>query len=184
MNQADDHTLARQAQAGNRRAFAVLVERHYGLMFRVAWKWCGMKDQAEDIAQEAAIKLARHIDAFRFESAFTTWLYRLVLNTARGHAKARQRHAHREQPLHEDGVYVSNAPSPEQQLAHKDVVKALARLPEALRETVLLVCWQGLSHREAGAVLECSEGTVSWRIHEARKQLAGVLDGSGEVRHG
>ncbi|MFH1158087.1 MAG: RNA polymerase sigma factor [Pseudomonadota bacterium] len=171
-----DHELIYKAQAGDRPSFSMLVERHYRLMFRVAWQWCGVREDAEDIAQEAAMKLAAHIGAFRFESAFTTWLYRLVINAAKDYYKAKNRKTAREQPIFEDVQYASPEMSPEQKLMHKDVLIAISALPEPLKEAVVLVCWQGLSHKEAGEVLECPEGTVSWRLHEARKKIAGALE--------
>jgi RNA polymerase sigma-70 factor (ECF subfamily) len=145
-------------------------------MFKVAWQWCGTREDAEDIAQEAAIKLANNIAGFMFESAFTTWLYRLVINTAKDYYKAKNRRGAREMPLFEDAVYVSPDLDPEQKLSCKDTLKAISDLPEQLRETVILVCWQGLTHREASEVLDCEEGTVSWRIHEARKKIAETLE--------
>lgn len=183
--QQDDHDLVRQAQAGDRQAFAVLAERHYSLMFKVAWQWCGNRDDAEDIAQESAIKLAQNIRSFQFESAFTTWLYRMVINAAKDYFKAKNRRSSREMPMFEDMTYISAEPTPEQQLADKDVLHAIGELPEMLKETVLLVCWQGLSHKEAGVVMDCPEGTVSWRVSEARKKIAEILDLKQKVRtHG
>jgi RNA polymerase sigma-70 factor (ECF subfamily) len=185
MSHADDHELARKARDGNREAFAALAERHYGLMFKVAYQWCGVREDAEDIAQESAIKLAQNISAFRFESAFSTWLYRLVINAAKDYYKAKNRRNTREAPMFEDVDFASGQPTPEERLEQKDVLKALSGLPEQLKETVILVCWQGLSHKEAGEILECSEGTISWRVHEARKKIAAHLDVQKEVkRHG
>lgn len=183
--QQDDHSLVRNAQAGDRQAFAMLVERHYGLMFKTAWQWCGNREDAEDIAQESAIKLAQHIRSFGFDAAFTTWLYRIVINAAKDYYKAKNRRATREMPLFDDVEYVSAAPDPERQLADKDVLRAVAELPETLRETVVLVCWQGLNHREAGEILNCPEGTISWRISEARKKISQALDLKNKgKRHG
>ena len=177
MTQEDDFDIVRRAQSGDRAAFSMLVERHYGLMFKVAWQWCGVREDAEDIAQECAIKLARQVGAFRFESAFTTWLYRMVINTAKDYFKAKNRRNDREKPMFDDAIYfASEEPSAEQKLQDKDVLKAVNGLSEQLKETVLLVCWQGLSHKEAGVALGCSEGTISWRIHEARKKITESLD--------
>lgn len=185
MSDKTEHELIYDAQAGSRASFALLVEKHYRFMFKVAWQWCGARSDAEDIAQEAAIKLAHNIGAFRFESAFTTWLYRLVINTAKDYYKAQNRKNAREQPLFDDVQYISAELSPEEKLEGKDTLKAIAALPEQLRETVLLVCCQGLSHKQAGEILECQEGTISWRIHEARKKIAVALDmGKKEKRHG
>jgi RNA polymerase sigma-70 factor (ECF subfamily) len=180
MKPEDD--LIRLAQQGDRQAFAALVRTHYALMFKCAWKWCGRRDDAEDIAQEAAIKLAENIRAYRFESAFTTWVYRIVINTAKDYYKAKNRRSARETPLYDDAVYVSAAPSPEQQLEARDTLAAVHALDEPYKETLMLVCWQGLSHREAGEILDCPEGTVSWRISEARKKISAFL--GREKRHG
>ena len=165
MDERTDHELIYAAQAGDRQAFSVLVERHYRMMFKVAWKWCGVTEDAEDIAQDAAIKLGQNIGSFRFESAFTTWLYRLVMNAAKDRARVDNRKNLRETPLYEDAQFAAATPSPEQQLAHKDALRFLEELPEDMKDTVIFVCWQGLTHKEAAQVLDCSEGTVSWRMH-------------------
>ena len=185
MVETTDHELIYKAQAGDRQSFSMLVERHYKLMFKVAWQWCGVREDAEDIAQEAAIKLAANIDTFRFESSFTTWLCRIVINTIKDYYKAKNRKTAREQPIFEDVQYTSLEPSPEQKLIYKDVLIAISALPESLKETVILVFWQGLSHKEAGETLKCPEGTISWRLHEARKKITGTLETRQKgARHG
>lgn len=185
MAERTDHDLIYASQNNDRAAFAMLVERHYRFMFKVAWKWCGNRDDAEDIAQEAAVKLARGIHAFRFESEFTTWLHSLVVNAGKDYFKAKNRTTAREKPLFDDVEFASRDLSPEEQAESKDVLKAIATLPEDMRETVVLVCWQGLSHREAGDILGCAEGTVSWRISEARKKIAATLEEGNKVKaHG
>lgn len=184
MIKRDDDELVSEAQSGNRQAFAGLLERHYGLMFKVAYQWCGVREDAEDIAQDASIKLAQNISGFMFESAFTTWLYRLVINCAKDYYKAKNRRNSRETPMYEDAVYISEDLTPEQKLSHKDTLKAISDLPETLRETVVLVCWQGMTHAEASDVLDCEEGTISWRIHEARKKIAETLEIKKVKRHG
>lgn len=180
MQEIPDHDLILAVQRGERDAFAALLERHYTLIFKTAWKWCGNRENAEDIAQEVSIKLAHAVDQFRFESAFTTWLYRLTLNVAKDYYRARNRRQAREEPMYEDMVYASQEATPEEKAQYKDLLRAIAVLPDALRETVLLVCWQGMSHHEASLVLRCSEGTVSWRVHEARKKIVAYL-GEGSV---
>jgi RNA polymerase sigma-70 factor (ECF subfamily) len=177
-----DDELVRLSMSGDRAAFAALARRHYALMFKVAWQWCGRRDEAEDIAQESAIKLARHIDGFCFDSAFTTWLYRLVINTAKDYFKAQSRKRQHESPLFDDVDYPSAAPTPEQKLQDRQFLQMLTQLPETLRETIILVHWHGLSHAEAAKALDCSEGTVSWRLHEARKKLSDLI--GKEKRHG
>ena len=60
----------------------MLLGRHYGTAYRVAYRWCGTRQDAEDVAQEAFIKVARGIRSFRGNASFTTWLYRIVVNAA------------------------------------------------------------------------------------------------------
>jgi RNA polymerase sigma-70 factor (ECF subfamily) len=154
------------------------LRSHYDMMYRIAYKWCGNKADAEDITQNACIKLARSIGNFRFRSAFATWLYPLVINTAKDWAKARARPTveldaeagHAEAPVAEEKVYVSQ------------VMAYVRTLPDREKEALYLVFSEGLSHREASVAMNCKESTVSWYIHEARKKLQSFQE--LECRHG
>ena len=86
--------LIRRAQGGDRGAFARLVDSHYDSIHRFAWKWCGHQADAQDIAQQACIKLAGSLPQFRFQSAFRSWLYHLVLSCARDWQRSQRRHDH------------------------------------------------------------------------------------------
>jgi RNA polymerase sigma factor (sigma-70 family) len=88
--------LIRQAQGGNSNSFAELVDLHYDTIYRFAWKWCGHRTDAEDIAQQACIKLAQSLKQFRFQAAFTSWLYRLVVSVAQDWQRSQKRHLHDE----------------------------------------------------------------------------------------
>ncbi len=164
---SDETALIKQAQSGDRRAFESLLRGHYDVMYRMAFRWCGNKADAEDITQNACIKLARSIDTFQFQSAFLTWLYRLVINTAKDWAKARPRQTadhiietdRAEAPVAEDRVYAGQ------------VMAYVRTMPEREKSALYLVFGEGLSHREAATVMDCKESTVSWYIHEARKKL-------------
>src|SRR3954468_21991015 len=94
----DDQDLIRRAQAGDAAAFASLVDEHYETIHRFAWKWCGHAANAEDIAQLSCIKLAGSLVQFRFQAAFTSWLYQLVISCARDWQRSQQRHEHDELP--------------------------------------------------------------------------------------
>ena len=164
---SEETALIRQAQNGDRRAFESLVRGNYDMMYRMAFKWCGNKADAEDITQNACIKLARSIDTFQFQSEFPTWLYRLTINTAKDWAKARP-----QQPA--DLVFEvdrSEAPVGEDRVYARQVIAFVRTMPEREKVALFLVFGEELTHREAAIVMDCNEGTVSWYIHEARKKL-------------
>ena len=93
-----DETLVAGAIAGDRAAFAALVERHYDYVYRVAYRLAGNRADAEDIAQEVCVRLGRAIRGFKGAGRFTTWLYALTLNAVRDMARKGARHGRNRQP--------------------------------------------------------------------------------------
>ena len=178
MTKASERALIKSAQGGDRAAFEELLRLHYDAIYRMAFKWCGNRPDAQDIAQAVCIKLARSLASFQFRSAFLTWLYPLVINTAKDWVKARARHPAGDGA---DPEY-AQAPSAEQTVYAGQVLDRIRELPEREREAVYLVFSEGLSHREAAQAMDCRESTVSWYIHEARKKLRSLRE--REVRHG
>lgn len=181
-NPPDDIELIKRAQAGDAAAFSLVVERYYDTMYRFAYRWSGKRSDAEDITQQACIKLARSIVQFRFESAFTSWLYRLVINCAKDWHKTQARHQEQEmhqvqeQLQHEDGVSSEEDETQRDQTAEnsiylQQVLRKLDHMAEGFKETALLVYAEGLTHAEAASILQIKESTVSWRLHDIRKQL-------------
>jgi RNA polymerase sigma-70 factor (ECF subfamily) len=165
----DDQALIRRAQAGDSTAFAALLDLHYDTIHRFAWKWCGHPANAEDIAQLACIKLAGSLAQFRFQAAFTSWLYRLVISCAQDWQRGQQRHDHEELPEDEPDSDFSRT---EDHIYLGQLLEQLDALGEGMKATALLVHAEGLSHAEAGAILGVSESTISWRVHTIRKQLS------------
>ncbi|RVC11890.1 RNA polymerase sigma factor, partial [Mesorhizobium sp. M7A.F.Ca.AU.001.01.1.1] len=82
-SEASDAELIGRAKGGDRRAFSTLLERHYDFVYRAAYRWCGRKADAEDIAQEVCVRLGKAIRDYRGGGAFTTWLYSVTMNAAR-----------------------------------------------------------------------------------------------------
>lgn len=171
----------RAAQAGDRQAFARLLEEQYDFIYRLAYKWCGHKADAEDVAQTACIKLAQNLSQYRFESAFRTWLYRLVINCAKDWQRSQRRHRH--EALAEDepppGRAAQGRAAPgragqggvDTELMLAGVLRFIHGLGEGFHEAVLLVLGEGMTHAEAAEVLQIKESTVSWRIHQVRARL-------------
>jgi RNA polymerase sigma-70 factor (ECF subfamily) len=172
-----DLELVRRARDGDPSGLERLFERHYRTAYRVAYRWCGTRQDAEDAAQETFIKVARGLHAFRETSSFTTWLYRIVVNTA---TDLHRRNAVRAR-LAEDAARHGTTEGPAAAVAPVDsdaerAWEAVGALPEKQRTALLLVFGEGLSHRDAAAVMGCPEVTVSWRIHQARKKMGKTME--------
>jgi len=176
MDEHNDIELVNLARGGDAHALEHLFQRHYLTVYRLAYKWCGVKEDAEDIAQEVFVKLVRKLQTFRQQSSFKTWLYRIAVNTARDFGRknvvkqtreaafAMEQHRHNSTFVHNDT------------LAAERLQAAIDVLPPKQKEAILLVFGEGMSHKEAARVLECMETTVSWRIFQARKKLKKSLE--------
>jgi RNA polymerase sigma factor (sigma-70 family) len=161
--------LIRRAQGGDVDSFSELLDLHYGTMYRIAWKWCGHRTNAEDITQQSCIKLASSLAQYRFQAAFTSWLYQLVISCARDWQRTQQRHEH--DPFADDEPPAQGSGQSEDYIYLVQLLDQLEGLGEGMKETALLVHAEGLSHAEAGQILNVSESTISWRIHVIRKHM-------------
>lgn len=170
-----DDRLVASALTGNRDAFAILIERHYDRIYNLAYGWLGEKAAAEDVAQDVVVKLATAIAKFDGRSKFTTWLHRVVLNHLHDQARAKKRRRIEPGVVFEDLQIASDEVSADRQLEARQAMEAVNTLPEKLRAAIILVHWQGLTHDAAGEVLGCKGGTISWRLNEAKAQLAALL---------
>jgi RNA polymerase sigma factor (sigma-70 family) len=166
-----DRDLVAGARNGDRAAFEALLRRHYDRVHRLAWRLTGSRPDADDLAQEVCCTLVEKISSFKEEAKFATWLVGITVNACRDHRRrgttlARFRHGLSE--------LVRSAALPDGRDMYRQTWLAsdLARLDPLLRDTVLLVIGEDLTHAEAARVLGVAESTVSWRIHEARRHLA------------
>lgn len=167
MTEAEHSELIRRAQNGDSKAFEELIALYYAIMFKMAYQHCPSRDAAEEITQEACIKLARGISLFRFESKFTSWLYRLVINTARDYMQSQSRHPYNPEAMERVAVKAEG----EDAAYTRQILTAIYQLPDGERAALMLVLRDGYSHAEAGDILGVKEGTISWRISEAKKKL-------------
>lgn len=165
----DEETLKR-AVNGDSAAFSKVVDLCYGSIFRFAMKYTGHRQDAEDIAQQACIKLGKSIRSFRFEAAFSSWLYPLVLNCARDWYRQQTRHQSAADQEHvvEQGASTAG----ESQIYLGQVLRQVEFMGEGFKDALVLVAGEGMSHLEAAELLGVKESTISWRLHEIRKKLA------------
>jgi len=159
----------KQAQSGDAAAFERLLGHSYDTIYRYAYQWCAHRSDAEDITQLACLKLAKNLKQFRFEAAFSTWLYRLVINCAKDWQRSQQRHQHLEEMVEPEA---QSSGSAEANVYLQEVLNRVAEFGEGFKETLVLVCGLGLKHAEAAQILDTKESTISWRLHEIRKRLA------------
>ncbi len=170
MSEDTDAALVDRAAAGEREAFAALVERHYGLIYRVAVRVLGDDEAAADLAQDVCVGLAARLPSWRGESRFSTWLYRVVVNAARDRLRREGAQRRNEAAFAEvDAMTRAGAAALDAEALWMRQV--LGALDEDLRTTVVLVLQEGLRHAEAAEVLGVAESTVSWRMHQVRRRL-------------
>ena len=182
MDERPDERLVEEARRGGREAFAELVRRHERRVYGVVFRMAGNASDADDLAQEVFMTAWRAVGSFRQGSAFSTWLYRIAVNTALTWLRKRGRERSRvpfDEGLAVPGQAGGPTGSPESRSARNELRgrldEAVASLPEHFRAAFALVAGEGFSHAEAARVLGCSENTVSWRMHKARKLLQARL---------
>ncbi len=176
MTQDSDAQLAARAQGGEAIALQRLIERHYAPVYRLCYRYTGVREDAEDVAQEVFTRLGKAIFSFRGDAGFRTWLMRITVNTLHDEFRRNKRKWQHETAFSDGFDAASDDASQEEILQKKQALQAVHRLPEKLKQAALLVYGEGLSHAEAGKILGCSEGTISWRLSEVRKKLLNVRD--------
>lgn len=172
-----DARVIQACQEGDREAFRLLFEAYKDRVFSIARYSLGDEAAADDVTQQIFVKLITRIGQFRGESEFTTWLYRLVINTCLDERRKRRRFL----PVSEFEAIqpmtnTTNQRSPETGYARQEVADsvrhAITGLKPKMRLPILLKYIEGLSYEEIAVVLGCSKGTVASRLNRAHKALA------------
>lgn len=174
---ADDH-LAKQAKQGDVEAFEELVCRFQEKIYHTILSLTRNQQDAYDLAQETFMHAYKSLRNFKQSSTFYTWIYRIAVNLTLNFLKRRKRDEKREVHVEDYSLDVKSAAStlsPERCSMKKELSKklkeAIDSLPLTYRASFVLVVSQGLTHTQVAKVLRCSENTISWRMHKARKML-------------
>ncbi|MGV8870491.1 MAG: RNA polymerase sigma factor RpoE [Janthinobacterium svalbardensis] len=181
-----DQLLVERVQAGDKRAFDVLVSKYQRRLMRLVSRLVHDPAEAEDVVQETFIKAYRALRHFRGDAAFYTWLYRIGINTAKnylvtqGRRGATSSDADAEQAeSFDDGNKLRDNNTPESVLASKQIAAtvnaAMEVLPIELRTAIVLREIEGLSYEEISEIMACPIGTVRSRIFRAREVIAEKL---------
>mgnify|MGYP003593556888 CR=1 FL=1 len=174
-----DRELLDLAKSGDARAFGQVVRRHQARIHRLAVHMVRDRALAEDIAQEAFLRAYNALERFDGRSEPYTWIYRIAVNLSLNAIRSRKssRVSGEDDDARLDAVQ-SERPDgrdPQSQTAGREQYLALCEgidaLSETLRTTLVLVCIDGVSHEDAATILGAPEGTIAWRVHEARRKL-------------
>lgn len=168
----EDQALARAAGRGDGKAFEALYRKHSRRVYAVVWRLAGgQAARADDLVQEAFIRAWQALPAFRFESAFSTWLHRLAVNTALMQIRAR---AGAEDSETDDSSleFLPTGDTAGQRTRERlDLERAVATLPERARAVLVLHDIEGWKHEEIAAELGMAVGSSKAQLHRARKLL-------------
>ncbi|TVO53315.1 MULTISPECIES: RNA polymerase sigma factor RpoE [Denitromonas] len=181
-----DQQLVERVQRGDKQAFGLLVSKYQRKLLRLLSRLIRDPAEVEDVAQETFIKAYRALPAFRGESAFYTWLYRIGVNTAKNYLVAQRRRAptttgfnSEEAETFDDGDQLRDINTPERLMMSRQIGQtvdiAMEALPEELRTAIVLREIEGLSYEEIAGIMECPIGTVRSRIFRAREAIAEKL---------
>jgi RNA polymerase sigma-70 factor (ECF subfamily) len=166
-----DAQLAKQVQRGDAAAFNTLVVRHMRRAHGVALRLLGQTEDAEDLVQDAFLAALQKIDSFDAERDFAPWFYRILVNRCLNARKSRSRRSTVDLPGEVASPIASPLLETERSELRLQLKRALARLPERQRIIVTMFDLEGFSSPEIADVLEISDGTVRWHLHQARRAL-------------
>ena len=181
-----DRQLVTRAQQGDKQAFSLLVEKYQRKLARLLSRFIRDPAEVEDVTQEAFIKAYRALPAFRGDSAFYTWLYRIGINTAKNYLMAMGRRAPTSTEIEaeeaegfEEGEQLRDINTPESLLLSNEIAETvnstIEALPEELRTAIQMREIEGMSYEDIAKAMDCPIGTVRSRIFRAREAIAEQL---------
>jgi len=181
-----DRDLVERTLRGDARAFGEIVLRHQKRIFRLTLHMLRDRAEAEDVTQETFVRAYGALARFDGRSEPYTWIYRIAVNLSLNAIRARRSARRSKTRQEEEAKYLAmesdatfRSCSPPVDAARRQLYVALARaidgLSDTLRTTLIVVCVDGRSHEEASVILGAPEGTIAWRVHEARRKLRELL---------
>ncbi len=176
MAPADDFDCIQNSLVGDSEAFATLVRKNQKMVFAVAFRMTGSVADAEDLTQETFLRAYQHLDGFRAQSKFSTWLCQIAVNLGLNWRARESRRGDVHIKWAEDLDLAGRPGNFPDELSQR-VQEALNRLPAKQRAAIVLTVYENQNHAEAAKVLNCSEATVSWRVFAARRKLKRLLKG-------
>lgn len=185
-NDPADGTLAMAARLGDQQAFAVLMRRHKGWLYRFIRNYSGNSEEAQDLVQEAFVSAWRALSRFDPDRPFTIWLRQIALNKCRDHARragVRRAALSLFAIMTEDG---NSVPAADAATDSSDALNrlevAVAQLPRGLKEPLILTMLEGMTHKEAADLLGITSKAVEVRVYRAKRRLSGQLTAGHDLQ--
>ena len=182
MHHTDDTELVARAAKGDTSAFESLMELHEGRIYAIALRMCGNREDAQDCAQEAMLRIYHALDRFKGQSSFATWVYRITMNSCLDELRKRKvRAAASLDAMLETGwsPAAGEGGLPEVQALRgeqRDIIRAaITSLPEDMRAVIVLRDIQGFSYEQIADMLDANIGTIKSRISRGREKLREIL---------
>ena len=173
----DERKMIERASGGDPEAFNRLMEQHERRMYAVALRMCANREDAQDCLQEAMLRVYRAIGSFKGESSFSTWVYRITMNTCLDELrrKKNRQSSSLDDLLDEGWAPADDRSSPEKHAMRAETARVLhetiRELPEDMRAAVVLRDIQGYSYEEIAKILDINVGTIKSRISRGREKL-------------
>ena len=181
MNSTANSVLIKKARRGDGHSFGMLIENHERFVYNIVYRITGNFEDARDVSQEAFIKAFKNFSSYDESSAFSTWIYRIAVNTAIDHVRKKKR---------ENNVSLENYITDEKGENHKssveekivsdermsDIIKALNALDEDFKTVVVLRDIEGMEYSQISKIIGCPEGTVKSRLSRARGKLRQIIN--------
>ena len=183
----DERKLIERASGGDANAFNRLLSQHERRMYAVAMRMCGNREDAQDCLQEAMLRIYRAIGSFKGQSTFSTWVYRITMNTCLDELrrKKNKQNASLDNLLDMGWSPTDGSNTPEKSAMQSEVRQclhaAIRELPEDMRAAVVLRDLQGLSYEEIAQTLDINVGTIKSRISRGREKLREKLKQNPEL---
>jgi RNA polymerase sigma-70 factor (ECF subfamily) len=179
--QDTDHALVERVQKGDKRAFDLLVRKYQHKVVGVISRYISDWSECQDVAQETFIRAYRAIAAFRGDSQFYTWIYKIATNTAKNYLVSQGRRPPTDDVAIDDavlldgGTRLKDGATPERELMRQEIEQTVfdtvEQLPEDLKIAITLREVDGLSYEEIAETMNCPIGTVRSRIFRARDAI-------------
>lgn len=175
--EGDEQVFLARARQADQAAFAELYRLHVGRVYGLCLRMTGNASEAEDCTQEAFIQAWRMLDRFRGDSAFSTWMHRVAVNTVLGRMRKERREQDRLKAVSDMQVQEQTSGDSANM---EDLQQAVDQLPSGARHVFVLHAVYGYSHEETGDMLGIASGTSKAQLHRAKRLLAQQLNLHGE----